>query len=369
MKPMKAFSILLLAGVASAVLAAAMAPAVAADQPLTKVEQMFADLYKLAPEAREKRLLEGAKKEGKVALLTQNRGKAASDQMDMFSHRYPFLKVSYTSNSSPIVTEQLFNETAAGRHLSDGMSGNTPNFRILLEANIPARFPTPLADVIPSRYAGFKDPENRFLPYYTTGHAIGFNPTMMKPGEYPKSYQDLCLPRFKGQISFEPAESQFLIGLYEMFGHDEQKVQDWLKCIGENEPIIMKGHSTRLMLLLAGDHAASPDLLDYNGVSLNRKNPKKAPFQLVYEAPLMVNASATLVNNNASNPNAAALFTEYGLSDEYQDYLFKLMRGTMKGEHPFLPDNAILIPYAWVSDDVEQRLHGYWNKYIGSGKY
>ena len=369
MKHTKAIPILLVAGIASAILATATLPAFAADPSPTKNEQLFADLYKLGPEEREKRLIEGAKKEGKVALLTQNRGKAASDQMDMFGQRYPFLKVSYTSNSSPIVTEILFNETAAGKHLSDGMSGNTPNFRILLEANIPARFPTPLADVIPSRYAGFKDPENRFLPYYTTGHAIGFNPTMMKPEEYPKSYQDLCQPRFKGQISFEPAESQFLIGLYEMFGHDEQKVQDWLKCIGENEPIIMKGHTTRLMLMLAGDHSTSPDLLDYNGVALNLKNPKKAPFRIVYEAPLMVNASATLINNNASNPNAAALFTEYGLSDEYQDYLFKLMRGTMKGKHPFLPDNAILIPYAYVPDAVEQRLHGYWNKYVGTVKY
>jgi pyruvate/2-oxoglutarate/acetoin dehydrogenase E1 component/ABC-type Fe3+ transport system substrate-binding protein len=336
---------------------------------LTANEKFLAELGKLPLDQREQKLIEGAKKEGKVTLFTGNRGKAADDAMKLFNDAYPFLKLSYTSNSSPIVTELLITETAAGKHLTDGMSGNTPNFLPLLEKNIAARNPSPVLDLIPARYAGFKDPEARFIPYYTTGHAIGFNPTMMKPEEYPKSYQDLCHPRFKGQNSFEPPEAQFLIGLYEMYGHDEQKVQDWLKCIGENEPIIMKGHTTRLMLLLAGDHAVSPDLLDYNGVSLNLKNPKKAPFQIVYEAPIMVNATACLVNNNATNVNAAALFADFCLSDQNQAALYEQMRGTMKGKHPFLPDNAILIPYAWVDPAVEERLIGYWNKYVGTRKY
>ena len=341
----------------------------AADRPLTKHEQLYADMAKLSVEEREMRFVEGARKEGKINVLTGTRGRMAQENMDMFTKRYPFIKLAYTSNSSPIVTELLISETAAGKHLSDAMSGNTPNFWILLEQNIAARFPTPSLDLIPARYAGFKDPENRFLPYYTTDHSIGFNPTMMKPEEYPTSYQDLCHSRFKGQVSFEPAESQFLIGLYEMFGRDEQKVQDWLKCIGQNEPIITKGHTTRLMLMMAGDHSVSPDLLAYNGVFLNRRNPKKAPYQVAYGAPLMVNATAIVINNNASNPNAAALFSDFHLSDEMQAYLYDQLRGTMKGAHPFLPDEAILIPYAYVDDALEERLHSYWNKFIGSQKY
>lgn len=337
----------------------------AADRPLTKNEQLFADLAKLPAVEREKRFIEGARKEGKVDVLTGTRGRMAQEQMDLFSKRYPFVKLAYTSNSSPIVTELLITETAAGKHLTDAMSANTPNFRILLEQNIAARFPTPNLDLIPARYAGFKDPEDRFLPYYTTDHSIGFNTSMMKPEEYPKSYQDLCDPRFRGQVSFEPAESQFLIGLYEMYGRDEQKVQDWLKCIGENDPIISKGHTTRLMLLLAGDHSVSPDLLAYNGVALNRKNPKKAPYQVAYTAPLMVNATAVVINNNAVRPNAAALFSDFHLSDDMQSYLYENLRGTMKGKHPFLPDEAVLIPYAYVDDAIEQRLHSYWNKFIG----
>ena len=74
---------------------------------------------------------------------------------------------------------------------------------------------------------------------------------LIKPDKAPRTWFDLCKPEFKGQVSFDPAETRFLAGLYVMMG--EGKVKEWLKCMGQNQPIIQQGHTQRMELMLTGD--------------------------------------------------------------------------------------------------------------------
>jgi hypothetical protein len=40
-------------------------------------------------------------------------------------------------------------------------------------------------------------------------------------------------------------------------------------------------------------------------------------------------------------------------------------RGPVVGKHPYLPDDANVITFGVVSDEIVERLHGYWNEHIG----
>src|SRR5690606_10324206 len=117
----------------------------------------------------------------------------------------------------------------------------------------------------------------------------------------PKEYEDLCDPKYKGTISFEPLEIVFLVGMYNIFNDDLDRVDKWLECIGKNEPIIQRGHTQRLMLMISGDHAITPDQYLYRGTLEKRKNPA-VPFGADYDTPVTVSGVTSVINENTPNP-------------------------------------------------------------------
>lgn len=344
--------------------------AAGAAQELSKWESYFAELAKLPAAERQARLIEAAKKEGKIA-IAMSVTRDGKENAKLFTAKYPFItETAFEYKASAASAEQFVAEETAGRHLTDAMEINTPDLGMILEKDMVARYRTPATDRIRPNFKVFLDPQDRFVPYYVNEHGIGYNPKMLERLHIaaPTSYEDLCDPRFKDNNSFDPPETRLITGLYEMFGRDEAKLVAWMKCIGENSPITMRGHSQRAMLLLAGDHAVSADLIVYDGARRNMENPEKAPFKVVYEAPLLVNARAVVISKNANNPNRAALYADHMLDDDTQALFFSYWRGTMTGKHPFLPDDAKLVPYTYIDDKRLERLHGFWRKYISNGK-
>ena len=333
---------------------------------MSPAEKVYADLAKLPAAARAAKIMEGAKKEGEVFLIDTVRGRNGKNYVKLFAKRYPFLKVRASELGSQDAAERILSEEAAGRHLTDAAMLATPDMGNLLRKNLAARFPTPETDRVLPRYKKAIDKENRWVPFYTLNHGISYNPEVIPDAQAPKSWEDLCKPQYKGLISFDPAETRFMVGLYHIMG--EEGARKWIECIGKNDPIIQRGHTTRLMLMLAGDHGLAADQFLYKGTQLNRKNPKKAPFKVVYEAPIMTWAGGIFINRNTPRPYGAGLLGDWALSDESQKYQKSLLRGPLTLEHPFLTADAKNIILSAVDGALVDRLHGYWTKYVGRKK-
>jgi len=137
----------------------------------------------------------------------------------------------------------LFELLNVTNHLFEGICHVGPPPKLGMNEGIDA--PGPAAQ-------GFLDKENRWLPWYWSEHGISYNTNLIPPDRAPKDWQDLCNPAYKGQVSFDPPETRFMVGLYILMG--EEKFRGWLKCMGENQPIIQRGHTQRMNLMLAGDH-------------------------------------------------------------------------------------------------------------------
>jgi spermidine/putrescine-binding protein len=227
------------------------------------------------------RIEEGARKEGKLNFVHTWRGKNARDHVKLFEKRYPFLKVDMGDLGSQDAAERFIAEETAGRHLTDILTLGVPDMAVILKQNLVAKFPTPSTKKILKQYQGFIDPENRWIPWYWAEHGISYNSNLIKPDKAPKTWFDLCKPEFKGQVSFDPSETRFLAGLYVMMG--EEKTKEWLKCIGQNQPIIQQGHTQRMELCL-------PAITRFRAtIILQRAGPKKIPsaFQMVLTAPIL----------------------------------------------------------------------------------
>lgn len=346
----------------AALLAGWSAPLHAAER---SAEQLYTELAKLADAQRTKRLEEGARKEGKLNFVHTWRGKIARDFGAAFEKRHPYIKFEMSDLGSQDAAERFIAEERTGRHLTDILSLAVPDLAVILKQNLIARYPTPANKKILKQYKGFLDADNRWTPWYWSEHGISYNSNMISAAQAPKDWFDLCKPTFKGQTSFDPAETRFLAGLYVMMG--EEKTKQWLKCIGENQPIIQTGHTQRIELMLTGDHAVQGDNYLYAGIEAMRKNPK-APYVIVYTAPILAFAGAMVINKNTQNPHAAALLADWALSDEGQKLTSDVLRGPLTIKHPYLPDNIKLVPYNIVSEDITNRLHEAWNQYIGRMK-
>jgi ABC-type Fe3+ transport system substrate-binding protein len=270
-----------------------------------------------------------------------------------------------TDVGSQDAAERLIAEETAGRHLTDVLSLAVPDLPVILKQDLLANYPTPATARIPKKFQGLIDKENRWLPWYWSEHGISYNTNLIPQDKAPKDWQDLCKPAYKGQVSFDPPETRFMVGLYVLMG--EEKFKAWLKCMGENRPIIQRGHTQRMNLMLAGDHAVQGDNFLYVGAEAKKKDPK-TPYAIVYSAPILAYAGAMVINKNSPHPYASALFSDWTLSDESQKYVANEFRGPLIGKHPYLPDDAKVVTFGYVSDEIVDRLHEYWNQYIGKKK-
>jgi len=63
-------------------------------------------------------------------------------------------------------------------------------------------------------------------------------------------------------------------------------------------------------------------------------------------------------------PYAAALWTEWTLSEESQKYVASLLRGPVALKHPYLPESMKIVTYNDAPPDVMKRLLGAWNQYV-----
>jgi iron(III) transport system substrate-binding protein len=332
-------------------------------QELSAAEKIYAELAKLPPEERHQRIVDGAKKEGQFHFIHSLRGTLGRNHLALFRKRYPFINVDMTELGSQDAAERMVVEESTDNHLTDIAIANTPDLIEPIAKNIVARFPTPETRRVLKQYEAFLDPQNRWVPLSIDEHGIVYNSNLIK--EPPKAYEDLCQSSYKGQISFEPLEIRFLAGMLEIFGRSYDRLDNWLSCIAKNKPIIQRGHTQRQTLMVAGDHAISPDQYIYAGLLLKKKNPS-VPFGVDYETPISITALNVIINRNAPHPYAAALFADWSVSEESQEYLAKEYRGPSALKHPYFPDTAKLVPYGFISAEDSDKLQALWMKHIGS---
>jgi ABC-type Fe3+ transport system substrate-binding protein len=340
------------------------------DYPLNANEQLYADLFKLPEAERHEKIVDGAKKEDKYEMIYGFNGKLGTDYANIFKKAYPFVKFNGIFLGSNDSNPRILAEEKSGQHITDVLSGTgIMDTNQGLEAGIFARYPTPASKKILPQYRGFADPYNRWLLNHWEERGISYNSKIIKSMgvEPPKNYMDLCKPEFKGQVSFDPPRDSFLIYLNTLLGH--QKFEEWVQCMGKNQPIVIPGQSLRLELMLAGDHAIQGLNFMYRGTLLrDQKGPDKVPFVPVYSTPLMANGNGCLINRNTPHPYTAALFCDWTMEDEPQNFIKSEYRGTVTLTHAFLPKDVELVTVTPVSADVGKPLFDLWYKYIGKKK-
>jgi iron(III) transport system substrate-binding protein len=265
------------------------------------------------------KLIEGAKKEGQLNWYTSMSVGDHTKYLEAFSARFPFLKVNVRRISGERLVTVITTEHRAGKTLFDAVvsSGISAS---LIKSGMFTKYVSPEAKNLAP---GTVDPEGYWADTYTNSIALAYNTRMVPKEAVPQRWEDLLHPRWKGKkISIDTEPYEWYDVVVRTLG--PEKGRDFMKRLGDQEPVIIRGNNLRAQQLAAGEY---PLAFPY-AHQIDRMKKDGAPVDWVKSEHLFVVniLHPILIAAKAEHPNAARLFVDWTLSKEAQQLMVKMGR-------------------------------------------
>jgi iron(III) transport system substrate-binding protein len=274
------------------------------------VEETLAGINKLPAGERQKRLEEGAKKEGGITVYSNQGLETIQAYEHAFSKKYPFIKVDSTRLQGSKGLDRILLEHRMGKLTADIVGVDFDNIGELLKAGVLGRYDSPEKKFYASQ---FWDKDGRWYVNDFTLVVIGYNTTLVKPGEAPKSYSDLLNPKWKGDISIDTEPEQAVFAWLMEWG--EIKTAEYMKSLMRNGAVARRGHTLQVQLLCSGETKIAAEV--YPARVAQMKHEKGCPLDMVYPNPTPGSmGSHAGIAKSAGHPHAAALYIDFILSAE-----------------------------------------------------
>ena len=276
-------------------------------------EEVWKSLEKLSTAEREKKLLEGAKKEGEMLWYTNSGIENANRYVHAFKKNYPSINAQVWRAKTRQVTQRAISEANAGKHLVDVIKPSTDLLPALLEKNLIGKYDTPLRAIYPAQSKS---------PFYTNMNyafrVFAFNPRKVARKDAPKTWEDLLQPKWQGEILFDESSLEELMALLGAWG--KEKTVSYLTKLSRQNLLIRIGRDTTTQMMMAGESALAVTTYAYNNESLRAQN---APVDWVAEDLIPALIYPLTMARNAPHPYSAALFYDFLISEEGQRLIAK----------------------------------------------
>ena len=269
--------------------------------------------------ADREKILEGAKKEGRLVLYTGMETDESSLFTQEFAKKYPFIRPEIFRSSGEKVQARFMVEHRANTHLADVFQTSIVQVYQLKNSALLARYVSEEATAFAD---GFKDAQGFWTAFYQIPYVIGYNTRLVAPKDVPASYEDLLNPKWRGQISLETEEYQWFYHLVQIMGRD--KGLDFMRKFAGQNLQMRKGHTLLAQLVAAGESALATVVYSNR---VERMKTTGAPIDWVrFKGPTITAINAIAIPDKAPHANAARLFVDFVLSREGQTLLRGLRR-------------------------------------------
>ena len=253
------------------------------------------------------RVIEGAKKEGRVSVIlsTPLYGKGIDRLRRSIAEKYGVnLQIDYTPTASyPVSLAKAIMEKKTGTAPSNDLmilSDATLAKAVAIGITEKVDWKPLLAEGTPSEVIQF---DGNALSVYTSHYGIIYNPTVISPQEAPRSLKDLANPKWRGKIAIHSYPSVYLNIGY-VLGID--KTLSTMREMMKNEPVVDL-YPRGLTRYMAGEY---PILFTISSYLVQTKK-KGVPSQWVSPEISMSTVHSVLVTKGALHPNAAKLVTAF----------------------------------------------------------
>ena len=264
---------------------------------------------------RQKILIEGAKKEGKVSWYTS----LIVDQVvrpvkEAFEKEYPFLQVEYfRGNSERLVQKMLRGVSRQAlrsryrRWHRDGADGEEGRVLAAVLFSVPGRI---------SR--GAERPQGYWAVSNVYFFSLGYNTRMVKPNEVPKTYEDLLNPRWKGQMMWSTSRGSgapmFIGNILQTMGPEAGKAY-LQKLKTQNVAKTTASNRQLLDLVIAGEYPLALHIFNHHAY-ISKSAGAPSDWQALEPASATINTISPVTR--APHPHASMLFLDFILSEKGQ---------------------------------------------------
>jgi iron(III) transport system substrate-binding protein len=303
-----------------------------------------------------------AKAQNERELVVQ--GTALVGQFDKFiepfKRRYPFIKPMYSRTTGEALTTKILQEVSARQLSADAILINNYTQRIFMKKNIITAYIPPAAKNFPP---GFADKQGYWYGFYLVPYAITYNTSLVSKTNAPRSFDDLLLPRWKGQVSLEREEYLVTQAHTQYLG--QHKALDYFKKLARQDLIMVNGHSKQAVLLTAGEFP----IIVYSDIARTEELKRKgAPVEWVRAEPHITVLVTASITREAKHPAAARLFMNYLASDDGQKEVLSMDKPpALPKFQPEYLRGVNLFPADWtLSDTFEEYNKTYREIFWGS---
>src|SRR5712672_4848770 len=258
---------------------------------------------------REKRIIEGAKKEREVVVYTSLNLKDSVPIVEVFERKYG-VKVRLWRSSSEKVLQRAVAEARAGRFSCDILETNGPEMEAMHREELLEEFFSPhFKDLPPAAFPRHQHYVADRFNFFT----IAYNTNLVKANEVPNTYEDLLNPRFAGRVGLEASDVDWFGAVVKSMG--EEKGLAFFRKLAAAKPEMRSGHTLMAELVSSGEIPLAATIYNHNAERLLVKG---APIRWKALEPTFGRPNAVAVAKRAPRPHAALLFADFMLSIEGQ---------------------------------------------------
>jgi len=266
------------------------------------------------------KIVEAAKKEGKVVVYSTTDAKLVSALIKDFETLYPGVKVEYTDLNSTEVYNRFVSENAANAASADAVWSSSMDLQMKLAADgLAAPYQSPESGALPD-WARFKD-----TIYATTFEpiAIVYNKRLVPPEDVPKTHADFTkllntkADKYQKKITTYDVEKS---GVGFMLANQDAKFDpqylELVKAMGARGANMQSSTGTMMERVSSGENLFGYNILGSYALTRAKKDPSIGiAFTTDYN---LVLSRLVFLAKNAKNPNAGKLWVDYLLSKRGQ---------------------------------------------------
>lgn len=256
---------------------------------------------------REQRLLQGAQQEGALTVYTSLTVEDITEIAAAFEKKYP-IKLKFWRASSEKIVQRIVTEGRAGRFDFDVVETNGPELeslqreQMLQKASSP-HFPSLIPQAILSHREWVGTRLNMFVQIYNT--------KLVKKEDFPRSYQDLLDPKWKGRLGIEAEDLDWFGTVIKDLG-EAKGLKLFRDIVATNGISVRKGHTLLAGLVASGEVPMGLTVYNHNADKLKKKG---APVEWDVIQPAIIRANGMALSKKPPHPHAAVLFYDFMLNE------------------------------------------------------
>ena len=262
---------------------------------------------------RVQRLVDGAKKEGKLSIYTSAQSEDMGALVAGFEKKYGIAVTTWRSGSEKVL-QRTVTEARGNRHTVDVIETNGPELESLHREKLLQAIKSPqLADIMRQALR----PHGEWVGTRLNVFVQAYNTSLVKKEDLPKSWDDLLHPRWKGKLGIEAEDQDWLAGTLAELG-EAKGVKLFKDIVAANGVSVRKGHTLLTQLVVSGEIPFAMTVYNYKAEQFKQKG---APIDWMSVSTPIARPNGIGIARNAPNPHAAILFFDYELSEEGQRIL------------------------------------------------